>query len=170
MSLLGDIWDSIVSRVRTLISSALADFKYWVHARISDAIAGIRQVYNNVTTYLTNVYNNVSNYLTNVYNNVTNYLTNVYNNVNNYITNVTHNTNQYITNVVGASTEWVTKKLEENREWMMNFAKLMDPMGFLKDPRGYIDAALGIWGQAAETTMVASFFRGLEAGLAEEEA
>lgn len=169
MSLLGDIWDGIVSKVRGLIDSAVTNVKLWVNARIQDTIAGIKQVVTYVWNTVQNVYNNVSNYVTNVVNQVSQYVTNVVQNVSNFITNVTHSTSQYITNIVGASTQWVEEKLAENREWMANFAKLMDPTGFLKDPRGYIEAALNIWGLAAETTMATSFLRGLEAGLKEEE-
>jgi len=60
------------------------------------------------------------------------------------------------------------KGLAENREWMTNFAKLMDPMGFLKDPLGYISAAFQVQRAIASQTVVKSFWEGFEEGLTEE--
>jgi len=168
MSLLSDIWDGIVGKVRSLISSSLADFKSWVNARISDTIAGLKQIYNYVYTYVTNVYNNVTNYLANVYNYVTNYVTNVVENVTKYITNVTNNTTQYITNVIGVTQAALDKALADNRGWMQNFFKLMDPGGFLKDPLGFINAAFAIQGEIVNNLAVKSFWMGFEEGLTEE--
>jgi len=59
------------------------------------------------------------------------------------------------------------KGLADNREWMGNFAKLMDPMGFLKDPVGFINAAFAIQGEIANTVAVKSFWEGFEEGLEE---
>ena len=168
MGLLSDVWDYCRSKVKDLIDSSLTSFKGWVNTRISDAIDGIRKVYNYVSNYVTNVYNNVSNFITNTYDNVSNYITNVVENVTKYVTNVYNTTSQYITNVVGASTGWVEEKLEENREWMRNFAKLMDPGGFLKDPLGYISAAFQVQSAMAGSVAVESFLEGFEEGLAEE--
>ena len=58
--------------------------------------------------------------------------------------------------------------LADNREWMGNFAKLMDPQGFLKDPVGFINAAFAIQGEIANTVAVKSFWEGFEEGLQEE--
>jgi len=62
----------------------------------------------------------------------------------------------------------IDQGLADNREWMGNFAKLMDPMGFLKDPIGFINAAFAIQGEIANTVAVKSFWEGFEEGLAEE--
>ena len=59
--------------------------------------------------------------------------------------------------------------LADNREWMGNFAKLMDPMGFLKDPVGFINAAFALQGEIANNLAVKSFWEGFEEGLVEEE-
>jgi len=167
MGLLSDIWDGIRGKVKALIDSAFTNFKPWVRARISDAIAGIRQVTNYITEHITNVYKTVKEYITNVYNTVNEYVTKVYNNVTNYVTNKYVTTNEYITNVVGASREWVEEELAENRAWMLSFAKLMDPQGFLKDPIGYIKAAFDIQRGVAQNLVVKSFWEGFEEGLAE---
>jgi len=58
--------------------------------------------------------------------------------------------------------------LADNREWMGNFAKLMDPQGFLKDPVGFINAAFALQGEIANNLAVKSFWEGFEEGLAEE--
>ena len=167
MGLLSDVWDYCRSKVKDLIDSSLTSFKSWVNARIIDAVDSIRKVYNYVSNYVTNVYNNVSNYISNTYNTFKDYITNVYNNVTKYVTNKYITTNEYITNVIGASIEWVEDGLADNREWMRNFAKLMDPQGFLKDPIGYINAAFSIQGEIANTLAVRSFWEGFEEGLEE---
>jgi len=57
--------------------------------------------------------------------------------------------------------------LADNREWMGNFAKLMDPQGFLKDPVGFINAAFALQGEIANNLAVKSFWEGFEEGLEE---
>ena len=169
MSLFSEIWDYVKTKVNDLIAGAVTDLKTWALNRIASAIDAVDWIINNVTKYVTNVYKTVTEYVTKVYNTVNEYVTNVYNNVTKYVTNKYYETNQYITNIVGASTEWVTQKLQENREWMTNFAKLMDPTGFLKDPLGFISAAFEIQRLLAETLVVRSFWMGFEEGLVSEE-
>jgi len=140
-----------------------------IYNTVTNIVENITNVYNEFAEYVTNVYNDTYEYISNSYNYWSEYITNSYTYWTEEITNIYNNTYQNITNVVGASMEWVDQKLQENRDWMMNFAKLMDPMGFLKDPVGFINAAFAIQGEIANTVAVKSFWEGFEEGLVEEE-
>ena len=139
-----------------------------IYNTVTNIVENITNVYNEFAEYVTNVYNDTYEYISNSYNYWTEYITNSYTYWTEEVTNIYNNTYQNITNVVGASMEWVDQKLQENRDWMMNFAKLMDPMGFLKDPVGFINAAFAIQGEIANNLAVKSFWEGFEEGLAEE--
>ena len=168
MSVLSEIWDYVKTKVSDLIAGAVTDLKVWVRNRIESAIDAVDWIVKNITNYITNVYTTVKEYVTNVYNYVTEEITNVYNNITKYVTNKYVTTNEYITNVIGASIEWVEERLADNREWMRNFAVLMDPSGFLKDPVGFINAAFAIQGEIVNSLAVKSFLEGFEEGLVEE--
>ena len=145
MGLFADIWNYMKGLVQDLIDAALETFKYWVNEAIQAAI-------NAVDWVVTNVYNFIDNSV-------------------HYIDESIHywgdQITQNVTNVVGASIEWVTEGLAKNREWTINFLKLSDPFGFLKDPMGYINAAFNVfinpWGHG----IVKSFWEGFEEGLEE---
>jgi len=139
-----------------------------IYNTVTNIVENITNVYNEFAEYVTNVYNDTYEYISNSYNYWSEYITNSYTYWTEEVTNIYNNTYQNITNVVGASMEWVDQKLQENRDWMMNFAKLMDPMGFLKDPLGFINAAFALQGEIANNLAVKSFWEGFEEGLAEE--
>ena len=128
----------------------------------------LQNTYNNFVEYVTNVINNSYEYVTNSYNYWTEYITNSYTYWTEEITNVFNNTYNYITNVIGVTQDILDKAIADNREWMGNFAKLMDPQGFLKDPVGFINAAFALQGEIANNLAVKSFWEGFEEGLEEE--
>ena len=146
-----------------LFAQVTAAVKAWVLENVPGWVLEWGTVVNNL---ITNVVENI----TNVYNDLSEYVTNVYNNVTEQITNVFNDTYNYVTNVIGVTQEILDRGLADNREWMTNFAKLMDPMGFLRDPLGYIKAAFAVQGEIANNLVVKSFWEGFEEGLAEEEA
>lgn len=168
MSLFSEMWDYVRSKVNSLIGSSISNLKYWVNARISDAISSIRKVYNYFYEYVTNVYNTVEKYITNVYETINKYITNVYETTKKYITNVYNTTNSYITNVVGASREWVDTRFVDMKAYVDSRIALLDPTGFSTDPFAYISGIFSILGLAKETKMIESFLAGFEEGLAEE--
>jgi len=135
---------------------------------VTNIVENITNVYNDLREYVTNKYYDMREYVTNRYYDLRKYVTNVYNDTYQYLTQNITNIVQNITNVIGASTEWVDERLADNREWTVNFFKLMDPTGFLKDPLGTVSAAFALWKLAADNVVVESFLAGFEEGLAEE--
>jgi len=167
MGLFEDIWDWMASKVQGLINASLTTFKSWVNAAIKAAINAVDWVVTNITNVVNNVYNTFKEYITNVYNTVNEYLANVYNTVNEYVTNVSNTFNEYITN----TTEYITKKYYNDTyntiQYITNVIGVLDPLGFLKDPTGYIT---GVWNLLIDPWahgIVKSFWEGLEEGLAE---
>lgn len=165
-----------------LFAQVVAAVKVWVQRYLPDWVLEfgrvINNVINNITENITNVYNTISEYVTNVYNYVTENITNVYNTTKKYITNITkyiteeitnviNNTYNYVTNIIGITQEALNQGLSDNRAWVTAFFKLMDPMGFLKDPLGTINAAFTIQREIAGNKMIGSFLEGLEEGLEE---
>lgn len=167
MTLFDDIWNWCKSKVQALINSAVSSIKTWTNNVISAAIAGIQKVYYDFRDYITNVSNYISEYVTNVYNTVNEYVSNVYNTVNDYVTNVYNTTKQYITNVTEVINKYTTYKTYETINYVTNVIGVLDPLGFLKDPTGYIT---GVWNLLIDPWahgIVKSFWEGLEAGLDE---
>ncbi len=166
------LFAQIVAALQTWIMENIPEWVLeWgqnLYTTINNIVENITNVYNDLREYVTNVYNNVYETIKNTYNTFQKYITNVYNYITEEITNVYNNTYNYFSEVIGASVEWVEQKLTENREWMENFATLMDPIGFLKDPLGFINAAFELQGEIANTVVVRSFWEGFEEGLEEE--
>lgn len=166
MSVLSWIWDGLVGLVKALIDAASSTLRSWVDGLVAgartfaqDLVASVssaldnakRTIWNALTplqfdwvnfkgytlprlwdavakagTYITQVLNNTYNYITQNATNVTNQ---IIQNITQEITNV----NNYITNVTGASEDWVRNQ----------FSTLI-PADFIKDPVGYIGAAVNI--------------------------
>jgi len=166
--LFAQITAAVQTWVMELMPGWVLEWGQNIYNTVNNIVENITNVYNDLREYVTNVYNNVYETIENTYNTFREYVTNVYNYLTEEITNIYNTTNEYVTNIIGASVEWVEEMLAANREWMVNFTKLMDPMGFLKDPIGYINAAFAIQGEIANTLAVQSFWEGFEEGLAEE--
>lgn len=134
---------------------------------ITNVVEEITNVYNYVTENITNVINEISEYITNVYNTVEEYITNVSNYVTENITNVHNTVNEYVTNIIGVSEDLLADRITGVTAWVVDFFKMMDPIGFLKDPKGYIT---GVWNLLIDPwahKLVKSFWEGFEEGLEE---
>ena len=63
--------------------------------------------------------------------------------------------------------EAINQKAVEIIGQVNNMFLLMDPMGFLKDPTGFINVVFGVQRKIAEETVIRSFWEGFEEGLEE---
>lgn len=167
MGLFADIWNWAKSKVKDLISSGLTTFKSWVNDKISDAISAIDWAITNITNYITNVYETINKYITNVYNTTNQYITNIIGSSKEWVNARLVNMKVYVDSVVGASRKWVDNRLVDMKAYVDSRIKLWDPIGFLKDPPGYIGGLFALLSLAKETKMIESFLEGFEEGLEE---
>ena len=165
------LFAQVVAAVKAWVLQNMPDWLLeWgrvVNNWITNVVEEITNVYHYITEEITNIVNNTYKYVTKVYKTFEDYVTNVYNYVTKEITNVYNNTYQNITNVIGITQQVLDKAIADNREWAVNFFKLMDPTGFLKDPLGTVKAAWFFWASAADEAVVKSFWEGFEEGLEE---
>ena len=165
------LFAQVVAAVKTWIMENIQPWlQQWgevVNNWITNVVEEITNVYNYVTESITNVVNNVYDYVTNVYNTTREYITNSYTYVTESITNNFSEVNEYVTNIIGVSEESLAEKITGVRAWVVDFVRLSDPYGFLKDPQGYIATAFNTliapWGQG----IVKAFWEGFEEGLEE---
>ena len=167
MGLFEDIWDWMASKVQGLINASLTTFKYWVNAAIKAAIGAVDWVVTNITNVVNNVYNTVKKYITNVYETINKYITNISKYITEEITNVYNTTEQFITNVTKNITNITNNDIVNITKNITNVIGVLDPMGFLKDPRGYITAMFDLLIAPRGHGIVKSFWEGLEEGLEE---
>ncbi|GAI85920.1 unnamed protein product, partial [marine sediment metagenome] len=94
------------------------------------------------------------------------YISNVYNTVNKYVTNVSNTFNEYITNVTKVYKEYITNNSYTTIKYITNVIGVLDPMGFLKDPLGYIQGAFNNFIDFWVHGLVGSLAEGLQTGFA----
>ena len=155
------------SKVQDVVNASLKTFKYWVNTAIDAAIGAIDWTITNVSQFITNVQKTYNDFITNTFNTINQIITNVQNTYNNFITNVSNTFNEYITNVTEVYNRYVTNKTYQTIQYVTNVIGVLDPLGFLKDPRGYIT---GVWNLLIDPWahgIVKSFYEGLEEGLEE---
>lgn len=155
MSLVSWIWGALVGKVRELILSIVDPIKDWVRnalKALGDILDSLRAAWENFTSKtLPDIWKAIEdlgkkiaqNIETNI-TNLTEYVTNVYNYMTEHVTNINKYVTENITNVNKYVTEHITYVTGTTQEWVRNFVAGLIPADFVKDPVGYIRAAVDL--------------------------
>ena len=165
------LFAQVVAEVKTwvggAITSALELFKPWVDNAIQIALGAIDWLITNVTNIIDNSISYIDNSIEYWGDQITQYIDNTVT----YIDESRHywgdQITQYIDNTVTSFNEYITNNNYNLIQNITNVVGVLDPLGFLKDPKGYIT---GVWNLLIDPwahKMVKSFWEGLEAGLEE---
>ena len=165
MSLLGDIWGSIVSYVQSAIASAIAGIRQYITNVYNSFYTFVTNTYNYITQAIQNIYNTIVQYVTNTYNYITQAITNVYNTVVQYVSNTYQYITQNITNVTQQIITNVTNVIGATTEWVQGYVAGIIPVDFIRDPLGYIRAAFTQFIDYWILGVIRDFSKGLDEGL-----
>lgn len=167
MGLFEDIWNWMKSLVQALINKSLETFKFWVNKAIQSAIDAVNWVITNVYNFIDNSINYIDESINYWGDQITQYITNVQNTYNQFITNVNNTYNDFITNVTNVYNQYTTNNTYQTIQHITNIIGVLDPLGFLKDPRGYITGVFNLLIAPWSHGLVKSFTEGFEEGLEE---